>query len=270
MERLVMSKAREILRVHLALGRSVRETARATGASHGVVSKVANRADLAHLDWAAIEALDDDALEQRLYGGPKHSRGPDRPIPDPNWIDVELRRVGVTLELLHLEYLREHPNGYRYTAFCDAYRSWKKGRGAIMRQHHKAGDKTFVDYSGKRAHVVDPKGGEVVDVEIFVAVLGASNLTFAEASWSQTIPDFIASHVRAFAFFGGVTNVIVPDQLKSAVRVACRYEPTIARSYSDLGGHYGTAIVPARPAKPRDKAKVEGAVLIAQRWILAR
>ena len=270
MERLPMSKTREILRVRLALGRSVRETARATGVSHGVVSKAESRARRAGLDWAAVEALDDGALEARLYGGPKHSRGPERPTPDPVWMHAELRRVGVTLELLHLEYLREHPSGLRYTAFGEVYRRWLAGRGAVMRQFHKAGEKTFVDYSGKKPHFVDPTTGEVIDVELFVAVLGASNLTFVEATRTQTIPDFIASHVRAFDFFGGVSKITVPDQLRSAVRLPCRYEPTVARAYADLGKHYGTAIVPARPRKPRDKAKVEVAVQIAQRWVLAR
>ena len=265
-----MSKMREILRVHLLLGRSVRETARATGTSHGVVSKLASRARHAGLDWEGTEALGDDALEASLYGGPKHVRTDDRPRPDPAWMHIELRRTGVTLELLHLEYLREHPRGYRYTAFCDVYRRWLKTQGAVMRQTHKAGEKMFVDYSGKRPEIVDAATGETTDVELFVAALGASSLTYAEATRSQTIPDFIASHVRALAYFGGVPKVIVPDQLRSAVRIPCRYEPTIARSYSDLGRHYNTAIVPARPRKPRDKAKVEVAVQVAQRWILAR
>jgi transposase len=270
MERLVMSKVREVLRLRWALGRSVREAARAAGVSVGVVSSIERRASRAALDWAAVEGLDDAQLEGRLYGGPKHTRGPSRVLPDPAWMHAELRRTGVTLELLHLEYLREHPNGYRYTAFCDAYRVWVKQRGLVMRQRHKAGDKTFVDYSGKKPSVVDAATGEVVEVELFVAVLGASNLTYAEATRTQTMGDFVASHVRAFEYFGGVTRIVVPDQLRSAVRVPCRYEPTVTRTYAELGRHYGTAIVPARPGKPRDKAKVEVAVQVAQRWILAR
>lgn len=270
MERLSMSKTREILRLRWVLGRSVRETSRATGASAGMVSKAESRARAAGLDWDAVEALDETRLEQRLYGGPKHSRGPTRPTPDPVWMHTELRRTGVTLELLHLEYLREHPGGYRYTAFADVYRRWLARSGTTMRQQHKAGDKAFVDYSGKRPHVTDPSTGEVQDVELFVAVLGASNFTFAEATRSQRIADFVRSHVHAFEYFGGVPRITVPDQLRSAVRVPSRYEPTIAKTYAELGRHYDTAIVPARPAKPRDKAKVEVAVQIAQRWILAR
>lgn len=265
-----MSKVREILRLRWSLGRSVREASRAAAVSVGVVSKTERRAARAGLDWATVEGLDDEALEQRMYGGPKHARRDDRALPDPAWMHAELRRPGVTLELLHLEYLREHPDGFRYTAFCDAYRRWQQRRGLVMRQHHKAGDKTFVDYSGKKPHIVDRETGELVEVELFVAVLGASNLTYAEATRTQTMGDFVSSHVRAFGYFGGATHIVVPDQLRSAVRVPCRYEPTVTRTYAELGRHYATAIVPARPAKPRDKAKVEVAVQVAQRWILAR
>lgn len=265
-----MSKTKEILRLRWVLERSVRETARATGVSAGVVSNTESRARRASMDWAAIDAADEEQLERRLYGGPKHSRGVNRPRPDPLWMHAELRRTGVTLELLHLEYLREHPAGYRYTAFCEVYRHWLERRGLVMRQQHKAGERGFVDYSGKRPTVIDPTTGEVTDVELFVAVLGASNLTYAEATLTQTVVDFVSSHVRAFEYFEGAPKVTVPDQLRSAVRVPSRYEPTIARTYAELGRHYGTAIVPARPGKPRDKAKVEVAVQIAQRWILAR
>ncbi len=186
------------------------------------------------------------------------------------WIHTELKRPGVTLELLHLEYLEAHPTGYRYTAFCDVYRGWMCKQQVSMRQVHRGGEKMFVDYSGKKARVVDPTTGEVREVELFVAVLGASSATYAEASESQRAEDFVASHVRAFAYFGGVTAIVVPDQLRSAVGRPCAYEPGIARTYAELARHYSTAIVPARPGKPKDKAKVEVAVQVAQRWILAR
>jgi transposase len=253
MERLAMNKVREILRLRWALGRSVRESSRAAGVSVGVVSKTERRAARAGLDWAAVEGLDDASLERRMYGGPKHSRSQGRVLPDPAWLHAELRRPGVTLELLHLEYLREHPDGYRYTAFCDAYRKWLDCRGLVMRQQHKAGEKTFVDYSGKKPHIVDATTGEVVEVELFVAVLGASNLTYAEATRTQTIADWAGSHVRAFEYFEGASRIVVPDQLRSAVRVPCRYEPTMTRTYAELGRHYGTAIVPARPGKARGR-----------------
>jgi len=270
MERLSMSKTREILRLRLGLGLSVRETSRACGASTGVVSKTVGRAKHAGLTWAQMESMSDVELDRRLYGGAKSSRGPQRAEPDPLWMHQELRRPGVTLELLHLEYLSAQPEGYRYTAFCDRYRAWLERQSVVMRQVHRAGEKAFVDYSGKRPCYIDPQTGERVEVELFVAVLGASNYTYAEATATQRIADFVMSHVRAFSYFGGVPRMTVPDQLKSAVRVPSRYEPTIQRTYAELGRHYGTAIVPARPGKPRDKAKVEVAVQIAQRWILAR
>jgi transposase len=268
-ERLAMHQAREILRQKLTLKRSHREVVAALGVSIGTVSNVAGRAAALGLDWTAIEALDDETLEERLFGPRITARAP-RALPDPASLHVELRRPGVTLQLLHLEYLERHPDGYRYTKFCDVYREWLERRAPTMRQVHVAGDKMFVDYAGKKPHYVDRATGEVVEVELFVAVLGASSYTYAEATRTQTIADFTASNARAFAFFGGVTNAIVPDQLKSAVTVASRYEPGIQRTFAELGRHYGTTILPARPGSPRDKAKVEVAVLVAERWILAR
>jgi len=267
--RLLMQKVREILRLLWFLGLSVRGTAESLGVSSGVVSKVVKRAKLAALDWPAVERLDDEELEVKIYG-PKVPAGTQRPMPDPAWVHTELRRKGVTLELLHLEYLEEHPDGYRYTAFCDHYRRWRKKQRLVMRQVHKAGDKLFVDYSGDRPEVADPDTGEVMKVELFVATLGASNYTYAEATRTQQGPDWIASHVRALEFFGGVTALIVSDQLRSGVTKPCRYEPGLQRTYEDLATHYDTAVMPARPRKPQDKAKVESAVLVAQHWILAR
>jgi transposase len=191
-------------------------------------------------------------------------------MPDFEYLHAERKKPGVTLQLLHLEYLQKHAEGYRYTAFCERYRDWLKRRGLTMRQEHLAGEKLFIDYAGKKPHIVDPETGEVIEVELFVAVLGASNYTYAEATLTQRGPDFIASNVRALAFLGGVTAALVPDQLKSAVTVASRYEPGIQRTYEELARHYGTAVVPARPLRPRDKAKVEVAVQIAERWIVAR
>jgi transposase len=171
---------------------------------------------------------------------------------------------------LHLEYLEREPTGYRYTAFCDHYKRWLARQKPTMRQVHIGGEKMFTDYSGKKPSIVDSATGEIVEVELFVGVLGASNYTYAEATRTQRIPDWIASHVRAFEFFGGVPHVVVPDQLKSGVTQASRYEPKIQRSYQEMAVHYGTVVLPARPGHPREKAKVEGAVLIAQRWILAK
>ena len=268
-ERLAMHHVREILRQKLTLKRSHRAVVEALGVSMGVVSGVVTRAATLGLDWEAVEALDDEALEVRLYG-PRITTRQARPLPDPAELHVELRKPGVTLQLLHLEYLERHPDGYRYTTFCGVYQRWLESRAPTMRQVHVAGDKMFVDYSGKRPHYVEPATGEVVEVELFVAVLGASSYTYAEATRTQKLADFTASNARAFTFFGGVTNAVVPDQLKSAVTIPNRYEAGVQRTFAELGRHYGTTILPARPRSPRDKAKVEVAVQVAQRWILAR
>src|SRR4030095_7478523 len=244
-------------------------TARSLGISAGAVASVLSRATAIGLTSEALEGLTDDALEQRLYGPSIAGHAP-RPRPDPTWIHTELRRAGVTLELLHLEYLQQHPDGYRYSAFCRHYREWLGRQRLSMRQVHKAGDKLFVDYSGKKPEIVDPTTGAVRPVELFVAVLGASNYTYAEATESQRSADFIQSHGRTLEYLTGVPAAIVPDQLKPGVRDACRYEPILQRTYEEWAAHYQTAILPARPAKPRDKAKVEVAVQVAQRWILAR
>ena len=267
-ERLPMRKIREILRHKWALGRSHREVAASLGISIGAVSAAEHRARDAGLDWPRIEALDETALEARLYGTTVEQRR--RPLPDPALLHAERKKPGVTLELLHHEYLERHPDGYAYTQFCEYYRRWCGDRRLSMRQVHVAGEKLFVDYAGKKPRLTDPNTGEVREVELFVAVLGASNYTFAEASATQQIGDWITSHVHAFEYLGGVTGAVVPDQLKTGVTRACRYEPEIQRSYEDLARHYGTVILPARPASPRDKAKVEVGVQVVERWILAR
>jgi len=221
------------------------------------------------LDWERVEALDDDELEALLYR--RTEKGADlRAVPDPVYIHTERKRPGVTLELLHLEYLEKNPGGYRYTQFCEFYRRWVKSHRLSVRQVHRAGEKLFVDYSGKRPSIVDPKTGEVIAVELFIAVLGASSYTYVEATRTQQSADFIGAHVRCLEFLGGVPRDIVPDQLKSGVTGACRYEPAIQRTYEEFAQHYETTILPARPAHPKDKAKVERAVQVAQRWILAR
>jgi transposase len=264
-----MRDLREILRQKLQLGRSHRKTAEAVRISAGSVATASIRAKALGLDWEAVEKLDDEQLETRMYG-PRGGKRDGRPEPNLPYLHVELRRTGVTLQLLHLEYLEQHADGYRYTAFCQRYSEWVRKQRISMRQTHLAGDKMFVDYSGKKPHVVDPLTGEVIEVELFVAVLGASSCTFAEATYTQQLPDWLASNTRALTFFGGVPNAVVPDQLKSAVTLACKYEPGVQRTFDEWARHYLTTILPARPRKPRDKAKVEVAVQIAQRWILAR
>jgi transposase len=253
-ERLSMRQIREILRQKWALGLSHRAVAQSLGVGLGTISSVVTRAQAAGLDWPQVQPLSDDVLEGRLYGRPEVAGQRQRPAPDCAWIHAERRQPGVTLELLHLEYLERHPDGYRYTRFCDLYRRWLERRRLSMRQVHRAGEKCFVDYAGQKPRLIDPTTGEVVEVELFAAVLGASNYTYAEATRTQQVPDWIASHARAFAFFGGVTAAVVCDQLKSGVVVPCRYEPGLQRTYEDFAEHYGTAILPARPRKPRDKA----------------
>jgi transposase len=204
-ERLPMRTIREILRLKWSLSRSHRETARSLSISPGAVASVVTRAGQLGLTWADVEPLSEDELDRRLYG-PRLAARATREEPDPVWIHTELRRDGVTLELLHLEYLADHPTGLRYSAFCARYRAWAKRQRLSMRQVYKAGEKTFVDYAGQRPHLVDSVTGEVIPVELFVAVLGASNYTFAEATLSQQSADFIASHTRAVEFFGGVAR----------------------------------------------------------------
>jgi len=214
--------------------------------------------------------LTDTALEGLLF--PHSVQVLSATFPQPDWghVHVELKRKGVTLALLWEEYRGVHPDGYGYSRYCELYRVWEGRLSPVMRQRHVAGERLFVDYAGATLDVICSRTGEVREAQLFVATLGASSYTYVEATWTQSLPDWIASHVRAFAFFGGVPAQVVSDNLKSGVTKACFYEPTINRTYADLAAHYDTAIVPARPRKPKDKAKVEGAVLIAERWIVAR
>ncbi len=267
--RLFMRHVKEILRLK-HVGRSHREIARSVGLSLGCIGETLRRAREAELDWERVATLDEGDLEQRLYRC-RHARRIGRPLPDPAYVHTELRRKGVTLQLLHLEYLADHPErGYGYTQFCDIYKRWLARQRPTMRQVHRAGEKTFIDYAGHKPTIVDPETGELVEVELFVAALGASSFTYAEATYTQQLPDWTASHVHAVSFFGGVTELWVPDQLRSGVSQPCRYEPEINRTYAELAAHYGAVVLPARPAMPRDKAKAEVAVQVAERWILAR
>ena len=268
--RLSMHKNREILRQKWALGRTHRDVAKSVGVSVGVVAKTLERAATAELDWEAVQALSDDALAVRLYGDAGDRPAPERPLPDFAELHIERQRKGVTLQLLHLEYLEKHPGGYRYTQFCDYYRKWLKRQRLSMKIEHRPGDKAFLDYSGAKLYLTDPKTGEHTPVELFVSALGVSGYIFAEASPSQSGPHFIESNIHMLEYYGGVPNALVPDQLRSAVARPCRYDPKIQRTYEALARHYGTTVLPARPRKPKDKAKAEVSVQIAQRWILAR
>jgi transposase len=268
-ERLSMRQIREILRQKWVLACSHRQVTASLRVSVGTVTAVLRRATHAGLDWAQVETLTDDVLEARLYG-PQVPPGATRPVPDCAYLHAERKKPGVTLELLHLEYLEQHPTGYRYTRFCDLYRRWLARHRLTMRQEHRAGEKVFVDYAGQKPQLIDPATGELTEVELFVGVLGASNYTYAEATRTQQLPDWLGSHERMFRYFGGVTTAVVCDQLRSGVSLPCRYEPGLQKTYEEFAAHMGTTILPARPAMPRDKAKIEVAVQVAERWILAR
>ena len=269
MKRAPMRKIRDALRLR-SEGLSGRRVAQSLSLGRATVSEYFRRADVAGLTWPLPDGLSDTDLEHRLY--PHEAGGSWRPIPHPDWAYVhrELRRKGVTLALLWEEYRAVHPDGYGYSRYCELYTRWEGRLSSVMRQRHPAGERLFVDYAGHTVDVICPETGEVHRAQIFVAALGASNYTYVEASWTQTLPDWIASHVRAFGFFGGVPGMIVSDNLKAGVIKACFYNPEINRTYGDMAAHYGTAVVPARPHKPKDKAKVENAVQLAERWILAK
>jgi transposase len=262
-----MRKIREVLRLRAA-GRSQRQIAASLGMGQSTVGDCLTRARLAGVGDPA--ELDDAALERALYPPKPAVPAQQRGQPDWGYVHRELRRKGVTLFLLWEEYKADHPLGFQYSWFCLHYRAWAGKLDVVMRQHHRAGEALFVDYAGQTAAVIDRHTGELREAQIFVAVLGASNYTYAEATWTQSLPDWIGSHQRAFAFLGGVPETVVPDNLKSGVTKAHRYEPDVNRSYADMAGHYGVAILPARPVKPRDKAKAEVGVQVVERWILAR
>lgn len=266
--RLSMRKIREVLRLKHERGLTHREVAQACSISIGAVTLYVQRAAAHGLAWPLPDELDNTTLEARLF--PRAAALRDRPLPVFAEIHRELARTGVTLQLLWEEYAQVHPDGYRYSQFCVRYRQWARRLRPSMRQVYRAGERTFIDFSGKKPNVVDRRTGEVQSVELFVAVLGASSYTYAEATATQQLPDWVGAHIRMVEYFAGVTALWVPDQLKSAITTPCRYEAGVNRTYEDLATHYGAVVVPARPRKPRDKAVVESTVLIAQRWILAR
>ena len=266
-----MRKLREVLRLRLQAGLSMRQIRDSLKLSLGAIQKVTRKAEEIGLDWQAIEQLDDQQLAGQFY--PESDIRSSNQFQLPDWVEIyqELKRKGVTKLLLWEEYTQHYPNRcYSYSQYCTLYLDWLKKQRRSMRQTHRAGEKLFVDYAGQTVPIVSSSTGEIRTAQIFVAVLGASNYTFCEATWSQKLPDWINSHVRAFNFIGGVPAMVVPDNLKSAVTKACRYDPELNPSYQQLAAHYGTALVPARPLKPKDKAKAEVGVQIIERWILAR
>ena len=264
-----MRKIKEVLRLKWVSGLSNRKIAASCGIVRPTVSEYLRRAESAGLRWPLPDDLDEARLERLLFPPPPDLPAQQRGIPDWANIHGELKRPGVTLFLLWQEYRQAHPDGYQYSWFCEHYRAWQGKLDLVMRQDHRAGEKLFVDYAGQTVPVIDQTTGEVRQAQIFVAVLGASNYTYAEATWTQSLPDWIGSHVRTFRFLGGVPELVVPDNLRAGVSKAHRYEPDTNPTYQDMASHYGVAILPTRVRKPRDKAKVESGVLVVERWILA-
>jgi transposase len=265
-----MRKIRELLRLRLEAGLSIRQISASTKTSVGAIQKLLARANTLEITWPLPEDLDDGRLAAMFYPGSDPTSSARYQLPDWPTVYQELKRKDVTKQLLWEEYTAQYPNRcYSYSQYCDRFRHWQKQQKRSMRQIHKAGEKCFIDYCGPTVPIINPQTGEIHTAQVFVAVLGASNYTYAEATWSQTLPDWIGSHTRAFQYLKGVPELVVPDNLKSGVTKAHRYEPDLNPTYQDMAAHYGIAIVPTRARKPRDKAKVEGGVLIVERWILA-
>jgi transposase len=269
-ERVSMRNIREVLRLHLGQGLPQRVIAQSLQLGLGTVNSYVARARRARLGWPLPDDLGDEQLEALLFPPLSQLPAEQRPVPDWAWVHRELRRPNVTLALLWEEHRAAAPDGFGYSWFCDLYREWAGRLKPTLRQVHPAGERLFVDFAGSTMTVVEGANGEARQAEIFVAVLGASSFTFACAVWSQALPDWVGAHVRAFGYFGGVARQLVSDNLKAGVTRACFHEPAVNRTYGEMAAHYGAAIVPARPYKPRDKAKVEVGVQVVQRWILAR
>lgn len=268
-ERLSMRKIKEVLRLKWEHSLSARKIAQSCSIARSTVSEYLIRAEQAGLLWPLPPELDDAALEKLLFPSAPSLPEPKRQMPDMEYLHRERKKKHVTLQLLWYEYKQQNPDGYQYSQFCELYQQWGRTLDVCLRQEHRAGEKLFVDYAGQTVPVRDPETGESRPAYLFVATLGASNYTFAEASLTQDLPSWIQSHAHAFEFFGGVPEILVPDNLKTGVTHPCRYEPDLNPTYQDLAEHYGTVVIPARSGKPKDKAKVESAVLVAERWILA-
>lgn len=264
-----MRKISEMLRQRHELKRSYRDISKSLNISVGTISDYLSRAKAAGLSWP-LPPLSEEALYEKLFlPALNQTTSKSKMAPDWEWAHRELRKKGVTLLLLWREYRETHPDGYGYTHFCNQYRAYAKQLSPVMRQTHKAGEKIFVDYAGTKMPWIDPATGEIHEAEIFVGALGASQLTFAEATATQSLPDWMQSHIHMFEAFGGVSEIVVPDNLKAGVTKAHIYDPDLNANYQHFSEHYGFAIVPARVVKPKDKAIVESAVGCVTRKIIA-
>jgi len=262
-----MRKVREVLRLHFGAGLSARQIAASCNLGRSTVGEYLQRAQEAGLSWPLPESMDDTRLEAALFKRPICSDT--RPLPDMNYLHTEMRRKGVTLQRLWCEYKESYADGYQYTQFCEYYRRSQEKLDISLRKEHRAGERMFVDWAGPAVSLVDRNTGEVTFASIFVAVLGASSLTYVEAFLSKALANWILAHIHAFEYFGGVPEIVVEDNLKTGVTKPCRYEPEINPIYQDMASYYGTAIIPGRVKKPRDNAKAEVGVLLVERWILA-
>jgi transposase len=269
--RLSMRKIKDVLRLTHDGHLNTQQVALSLNISRSTVKNYQERAHKAGLSWPLPDELTEEALEQKLFPPLISLQAPGKALPDFDYIYRELKahkKFNLTLDQLWREYKEQYPDGYQYSQFCQLYRGYRDKLDYSMRQDHKGGEKLFVDYA-EGLSLLDPQSGDPIATQLFVAVWGASTYTFAEASLTQQLPDWISSHTRAFEYFGCAPKVVVPDCLKSAVSRACRYEPELNPTYADMASHYGLCVIPARPARPRDKAKVENGVLIAKRWILS-
>jgi transposase len=252
-----MRQIREVLRLYHDAHLSERQIASVCRMGKGTVQRYLQRAAAGNISWPLPEPLDDTQLERLLFPPAAPSGGEAKPLPDFIKIHQELKsHRNVTLQLLWQEFKEQQPNGVNYSWFCQQYRDWARHLDVVLRQDHRAGEKTFVDHAGDTIDVIDPATGQRHPAYVFVAVLGASNYTYAEATWTRSLPDWIASHTRALEFFGGATRLIVPDQWKAGVSTPCYWEPELNRTYQDWATHHGVAVVPARPGHARDKTCV--------------
>ena len=254
--RVSMRKIRDVLRLTHELKLSVRQISEATGVGKTAVGEYVSRARVLGITWPVPAEFSDAELERRLFAPTGFHDGAARVVPDWTKVHEELKRRGVTLMILWEEHRSDCPDGHGYSRFCEIYSEWRKRLSPVMRQTHVAGDKLFVDWAGDTVDIVDQNTGEVHAAHLFVAVLGASSYTYAEARWSERLPDWIGAHVNALDFLGGVPKAAVPDNLKTGITKPSRYEPGINRTYQDLADHYDFVVLPARIRKPRDKAMV--------------
>ena len=264
-----MRKIKEVLRLHFEKGLSAREIARSLDIGRGTIRNYLHRVEQVGLSWPLAPEIDEATLEHRLFPTIPLVSPEKRQMPTMEYLHQELKKKGVTLQLLWQEYKEKCPEGYQYSQFCHRYHQWAKKLDPCLHQEYRAGEKLFVDYAGQTMEIIDPETGEIHKAQIFVATLGASNYTFAEATLSQDLSSWIQSHVHAFEFFQGVTEILVPDNLRDAVTRSCRYEPDLNASYREMAEYHGAVIIPALVSRPRDKAKVESGVLQVERWVLA-